>query len=53
MDSSIRPLTRAQALRRGYTDKQLWGPRFQRLFQGVYLPCRRAGHAFCSGRGPR
>jgi hypothetical protein len=38
MDSPIRPLTRAQALRRGYTDKQLWGPRFQRLFQGVYLP---------------
>jgi len=38
MDTSVRPLTRAEALRRGYTDKQLWGPRFQRLFQGVYLP---------------
>lgn len=38
MDSQVRPLTRAQALRRGYTDKHLWGPRFQRLFQGVYLP---------------
>ena len=38
MDSPIRPITRAQALRRGHTDKQLWGPRFQRLFQGVYLP---------------
>lgn len=25
-------------MRRGYTDKQLGGPRFQRLFQGVYLP---------------
>jgi Protein of unknown function (DUF559) len=38
MKSSVRPFTRAEALRRGYTDKQLWGPRFQRLFQGVYLP---------------
>jgi hypothetical protein len=38
MDSQVKPLTRADALRRGYTDKQLWGPNFQRLFQGVYLP---------------
>lgn len=38
MDSQVRPFTRADGLRRGYTDKQLWGPRFQRLFQGVYLP---------------
>ena len=37
MDSPVRPFTRAEGLRRGYTDKQLWGPRFQRLFQGVYL----------------
>jgi Protein of unknown function (DUF559) len=38
MDSQVSPFTRADALRRGYTDKQLCGPRFQRLFQGVYLP---------------
>jgi hypothetical protein len=38
MDNQVRPITRAQALRQGYTDKQLSGPRFQRLFQGVYLP---------------
>jgi hypothetical protein len=38
MDSSVRPFTRAEGLRRGYTDKQLSGPRFQRLCQGVYLP---------------
>ena len=38
MDSPVRPFTRAEGLRRGHTDKQLWGPRFQRLFQGVYLP---------------
>ena len=38
MDSSVRPLTRAEALRRGYTDKQLWGPRFQRLFQASICP---------------
>lgn len=38
MDSHIRPFTRAEGLRRGYTDKQLGGPKFQRLFQGVYLP---------------
>jgi len=44
MDSEIHPLTRTQALRRGFTDKQLWGPKFQRLFQGVYLP---AGETVC------
>ena len=44
MDSEIQPLTRAEALRRGVTDKQLWGPKFQRLFQGVYLP---AGATVC------
>ena len=38
MDSQVKPLTRAEALRHGYTDKQLWGPKFQRLFHGVYLP---------------
>ena len=38
MDSPIYPLTRTEARRRGFTDKQLWGPKFQRLFQGVYLP---------------
>jgi hypothetical protein len=38
MDSQVRPITRSEALRRGITDKQLWGPRYQRLFQGVYLP---------------
>jgi hypothetical protein len=38
MDNSTRPFTRAEGLRRGYTDKQLTGPRFQRVFQGVYLP---------------
>ena len=32
------PLTRAQALRRGYTLKQLRGPKFLRLYRGVYLP---------------
>lgn len=32
------PLTRAQALRRGLTLKELRGPRFRRLFRGVYLP---------------
>jgi hypothetical protein len=42
MDSQIKPFTRADALRRGYTDKQLWGPSFQRLFQGVYLPAGEA-----------
>jgi Protein of unknown function (DUF559) len=42
MDSQVKPLTRADALRRGYTDKQLWGPKFQRLFQGVYLPAGEA-----------
>ncbi len=42
MDSQVKPLTRADALRRGYTDKQLGGPRFQRLFQGVYLPAGEA-----------
>ena len=44
MDSQIQPITRTEALRRGVTDKQLWGPKFQRLFQGVYLP---AGEAVC------
>src|SRR5918998_6804072 len=34
----VQPITRRQALRQGYTDKELRGPRFQRLFQGVYLP---------------
>ena len=34
----VKPITRSQALRQGYTDKELRGPRFQRLFQGVYLP---------------
>ena len=38
MDSQVKPFTRTEGLRRGYTDKQLWGPRFQRVFQGVYLP---------------
>lgn len=42
MDSQVKPLTRADALRRGYTDKQLCGPKFQRLFQGVYLPAGEA-----------
>jgi very-short-patch-repair endonuclease len=32
------PLTRAQALRRGHTVKELRGPRFRRLFRGVYVP---------------
>jgi hypothetical protein len=32
------PLTRAEALRRGHTPKELRGPQFQRLFRGVYLP---------------
>ena len=32
------PLTRAEALRQGHTLKQLRGPRFQRVFRGVYLP---------------
>ena len=38
MDSQVKPFTRAEGLRRGYTDRQLGGPKFQRLFQGVYLP---------------
>ena len=36
------PLTRAEALRLGYTLKQLRGPQFQRLFRGVYLPAGEA-----------
>ena len=32
------PLTRAQALRRGHTLKELRGPRFRRVFRGVYVP---------------
>jgi Protein of unknown function (DUF559) len=44
MDSQIQPLTRVEALRRGFTDRQLSGPKFQRLFQGVYLP---AGERIC------
>lgn len=36
------PMTRAEALRRGYTLKQLRGPQFQRLFRGVYLPAGEA-----------
>ena len=44
MDSQIQPITRSEALRSGITDKQLWGPKFQRLFQGIYLP---AGEAVC------
>ena len=38
MVSYVKPITRSEALRQGYTDKELRGPRFQRLFQGVYLP---------------
>ena len=38
MDETVTPLTRAEALRRGHTEKELRGPRFQRLFRGVYLP---------------
>ena len=38
MDETVMPLTRAEALRRGHTEKELRGPRFQRLFRGVYLP---------------
>ena len=32
------PITRAEALRRGHTPKELRGGRFRRLFRGVYLP---------------
>jgi hypothetical protein len=39
MDSSIRPLTRAQALGAGlHRQAAVGAARFQRLFQGVYLP---------------
>ena len=38
MDSKLMPFTRPRRLRRGYTVKQLRGPKFQRLFRGVYLP---------------
>jgi len=40
MDDQVKPFTRAEGLRRGYTDKQLYGPRFQRVIHGVYLPAR-------------
>lgn len=32
------PMTRAQALRLGHTLKELRGPKFLRLYRGVYLP---------------
>jgi REase_MTES_1575 len=32
------PFTRRQALSRGLTVKQIAGPRYQKLFQGLYLP---------------
>lgn len=32
------PFTRAIALQRGVTPRQLAGPRFQRVFRGVYIP---------------
>jgi very-short-patch-repair endonuclease len=32
------PMTRAEALRRGHTPKELRGPKFLRLYRGVYLP---------------
>lgn len=32
------PITRAEALRRGHSLKELRGPKFQRLYRGVYLP---------------
>ncbi len=51
MDDEIRPFTRAEGLRRGYTDKQLWGPKFQRLFQGVYLPAGEAVTVLQRARG--
>ena len=38
MDETVTPLTRAEALRRGHTEKELRGPKFQGLFRGVYLP---------------
>lgn len=44
------PFTRAQALAAGITDSQLRGPRFRKLFTGVYVDARVPDHPVVTAR---